>query len=81
MSSRRHMTCCIQWAGSAGSAVVDPCQGKPPHGRVAPLTGFALLMQVLSNPQKRDIYDVYGKEGLTAGLQVHTHDLPHASVL
>jgi DnaJ family protein C protein 11 len=27
-------------------------------------------MQVLSSPERRQVYDIYGREGLQAGLQV-----------
>ncbi|EFN53601.1 hypothetical protein CHLNCDRAFT_58555 [Chlorella variabilis] len=41
------------------------------HDEAATLfTRIQEAYEVLSDPQKRDIYDVYGKEGLTAGLEV-----------
>lgn len=47
--------------------VADPAQ----HDEAAVLfTRIQQAYEVLSDPQKRDIYDVYGKEGLAAGLEV-----------
>lgn len=60
-------------AAAAAAALLSPG---------SPFLLLALHSQVLSDPQKRDIYDVYGKEGLSAGLEVRrTLSLPAAALV
>jgi DnaJ family protein C protein 11 len=49
----------------------DKVANSAQHDEAATLfTQIQEAYEILSDPQKRDIYDVYGKEGLTAGLQL-----------
>lgn len=43
-----------------------------PHGHASGKSS-ACLAQVLIDPERRQVYDIYGKEGLEAGLEVGPH--------
>lgn len=53
--------------------VFHPDKHATDHQREKAQEAFARLhaaYEVLSNPEKREVYDVYGAEGLAAGLEV-----------
>lgn len=57
------------------ATVFHPDKHASPELREQAQAAFSRLQEayeVLSDPQKRDVYDVYGKEGLSAGLSVGT---------